>query len=164
MRVLLRHISVCLFVCFLFSFVCLLCLCLRRGYLGCPSLPVGWAAASGVWCIGVSWKMLRIQPDDQSLCFGGCPAAQHFPKVTPRMELFCCTRHFCSAIVSLCSEEALRVAQPLCAVCNVLVSVRAATQGHCALGMILSLGSFLGVFLVMTCVFWHAPSWTKPWP
>lgn len=47
-----------------------------------------------------------IQPDDQNLCFEGCQAAQHFPKVTPRVELFCCTHYFCSAIVSLCSEEA----------------------------------------------------------
>lgn len=74
---------------------------------GCGRSTSCW----GFWCSGVSRKMLKgghvIQPNDQSLCFEGCQAALHFPMVTPRVELFCCTHPFCSAAVSLCSEEAL---------------------------------------------------------
>lgn len=76
-------------------------------------LPLSGCGMS-ISCWGlVGWSFLEdaqgghvIQPDDQSLCFESCQAAQHFPEVTPSVGLFCYT-HLCSAVVSLCSEEAL---------------------------------------------------------
>lgn len=125
-------------------------------------LPLSGCGMS-ISCWGlVGWSFLEdaqgghvIQPDDQSLCFESCQAAQHFPKVTPSVGLFCCSKQ---PSFPFAQRRHFWVVRLLCAVCKVLASIRTTTQGHCALGMILSLGSFLVVVLVMTCVFWHAPS------
>lgn len=93
-------------------------------------------------------------------------AEQPSSSLWPHPEWNCFAAHTTSVqqLFPFAQRRHFWVAQPLCAVFNVLAPTRTITQGHCALGMIPSLGSFLVVYLVMICVFCHASSWAGPWP
>lgn len=90
-------------------------------------LAVGWAPAAGRRCSGGLQKVFRlgvIQANDQNMHLESCQAAQHSPKATLGVVLFCWTYCFFTATASLFSEEAFQGSTAALAVCEVLASVR----------------------------------------
>lgn len=142
------------------------CLCLkRRGYLDCLSLAVGGAPAAGVFDVVEFPERCSRVGMWYNLMTKACVlkvAKQPYTSLWSHPEWSCFAAHTPSVqqLFPFAQRRHFWIAQSLCAVCKVLASIRTATQGHCALGMIL--GSFLVVFIVMTFVFCHTPSWAEP--